>query len=54
MVLYCLEVLKIRKSRIELWHHDIDGGGEQLFDWACTPSYCEAFADALGLKLLTS
>lgn len=54
MVLYCLDTLKIPKERIELWHHDIDGGGEQLFDWACTPSYCEAFAEALGLRLLTS
>jgi len=54
MVLYCLFVLKIPKERIELWHHDVDGGGEKLFDWACTQSYCEAFAKEFDLKLLFS
>ena len=28
MVLYTLFELKIPKERIELWHHDIDGHGE--------------------------
>tara|TARA_R110000868_G_scaffold150976_2_gene374525 strand:- start:778 stop:2361 length:1584 start_codon:yes stop_codon:yes gene_type:complete len=54
MVLYVLYELNIPKERIELWHHDVDGGGENLFDWECTPSYCRAFADALGLKILFS
>lgn len=54
MVLHALYDLKIPKERIELWHHDIDGHGEALFDWACTPSYCRAFAEAFGLRLITS
>ena len=53
MVLHCLDI-GIPKERIELWHHDVDGGGEQLFDWPCTPSYCRAFADAMGIPILFS
>ena len=54
MVLYCLFVLNIPAERIELWHHDVDGHGEELFDWKVTPDYCRAFAKAFGLKLLFS
>jgi 3'-phosphoadenosine 5'-phosphosulfate sulfotransferase (PAPS reductase)/FAD synthetase len=54
LVLYALFELKIPKERIELWHHEVDGKGEQLFDWACTPSYCEAFAKAFDLKMYSS
>lgn len=54
MVLYCLFVLKVEKERIELWHHEVDGMAENLFDWKCTQSYCIAFAKAFGLKLLFS
>lgn len=54
MVLYCLFDLKIPADRIELWHHDVDGDGEQLFDWPCTKSYCIAFAKAFGLTILFS
>lgn len=53
MVLQMLE-LGVPAERIELWHHEVDGRGEQLFDWECTTSYCQAFADAFGLKLLFS
>lgn len=53
MVLQMLE-LGVPAERIELWHHEVDGRGEQLFDWACTTSYCQAFADAFGLKLVFS
>lgn len=52
-VLHLLD-LGFDKSKIELWHHEIDGGGENLFDWKCTPSYCQAFADAFGLPILFS
>lgn len=54
MVLYHLFVLQTPKERIELWHHDVDGHGEELFDWKVTPDYCRAFAKAFGLKLLFS
>jgi 3'-phosphoadenosine 5'-phosphosulfate sulfotransferase (PAPS reductase)/FAD synthetase len=46
--------LGVKKEQIELWHHEVDGGGKNLWDWKCTPSYCQAFADAFGLKLLFS
>lgn len=42
-------------KKIELHHHSIDGReGELFMDWACTESYCQVFADALGLKLYFS
>lgn len=53
MVLKALD-MGIPKERIELWHHDIDGEGEDLFDWKCTKSYCTAFANAFGIKILYS
>jgi 3'-phosphoadenosine 5'-phosphosulfate sulfotransferase (PAPS reductase)/FAD synthetase len=53
MALYLLEN-GIAPERIHLHHHDVDGGGKKIFDWACTASYCQAFADALGLKLFFS
>lgn len=40
--------------RPELWHHDVDGRGENFFDWPCTESYCKAFADYFNLPLYTS
>ncbi|HAP01576.1 MAG TPA: hypothetical protein DCQ93_06600 [Bacteroidetes bacterium] len=54
MVLYALFVLKVPKEQIELWHHEVDGMGEHLFDWKCTPSYCRAFAKAFGVTNLFS
>lgn len=53
MLLYLLE-LGIDKNRIELHHHEVDGKDFQLFDWACTPSYCQAFADAFGIPIVFS
>lgn len=42
-------------DKIELHHHSIDGReGELFMDWACTESYCKAFADALGLPIYYS
>lgn len=39
-------------SKIELWHHDVDGReGEPLMDWPCTASYCRAFAKAMGVRI---
>jgi len=54
MVLHLLFTLRVPASRIELWHHRVDGEGAAFFDWQCTDSYCQAFADHFGLKLLFS
>lgn len=53
MVLMLLE-MGVAKERITLHHHDVDGHGADVFDWPCTPSYCQAFADQLGLKTIFS
>lgn len=45
----------IKPESIELHHHCIDGkDGEAFMDWACTELYCQAFADALGIKIYFS
>ena len=41
-------------NKIELWHHDVDGEGETLFDWECTRDYCKQFAAAFGLPIYFS
>lgn len=42
-------------SKIELWHHDIDGReGSDLMDWTVTRDYCKKFAAAFGLKIYFS
>lgn len=41
-------------SRIELHHHDVDGGGRIFMDWGSTPAYCRAVAKALGLPIYFS
>lgn len=53
MVLHLLDI-GIPKSQIELWHHDVDGGGSNLWDWKCTTDYCKAFAKAFDLPILFS
>jgi 3'-phosphoadenosine 5'-phosphosulfate sulfotransferase (PAPS reductase)/FAD synthetase len=52
-VLHLLDI-GIPPSKIELWHHDIDGGGELFMDWECTPGYCRAFAAAFGIPIYFS
>jgi 3'-phosphoadenosine 5'-phosphosulfate sulfotransferase (PAPS reductase)/FAD synthetase len=54
MVLRAIYEWKIPKTQIELWHHEVDGFGENLFDWKCTPSYCRAFAKEMGVPILFS
>lgn len=44
----------VPKEKIELWHHDIDGEDETLFDWECTKDYCRKFAEAFGVKIYFS
>jgi 3'-phosphoadenosine 5'-phosphosulfate sulfotransferase (PAPS reductase)/FAD synthetase len=42
-------------SKVELWHHDIDGReGSILMDWVCTADYCRAFAQAMDLPIYFS
>lgn len=45
----------VDRSKIELWHHEIDGREEETFmDWECTPAYCEAFAKAFWVPIYFS
>jgi len=47
--------LGVPKEKIELWHHDIDGGHpSRQMDWPVTQSYVRAFAAAEGVKLRIS
>lgn len=42
-------------SKIELWHHDIDGReGSTLMDWPCTRDYCRAVAKAFRVPIYYS
>lgn len=43
------------RERMELWHHDIDGGHpSRRMDWRCTGSYVRALAKAEGVRLRVS
>jgi 3'-phosphoadenosine 5'-phosphosulfate sulfotransferase (PAPS reductase)/FAD synthetase len=44
----------VPRDKIELWHHDVDGGDRSLMDWPITPAYCRAVAKALGLPIYFS
>lgn len=47
--------LGVPKERIELWHHDIDGGHpSRRMDWKCTSNYVSAVADAFDVTLRVS
>ncbi len=52
-VLYLLS-LGVPPEKIELFHHDVDGKGETFMDYEVTPAYCQAFADAFGIKIYFS
>lgn len=41
-------------DRIELHHHDVDGGARNFMDWPVTPSYCRRVAEALRLPIYFS
>lgn len=52
---YKLLELGVPKNRIELWHHDIDGGHPcRHMDWRCTQAYVKAFSEAEGVPLRIS
>ena len=45
----------VPKEKIELWHHDIDGGHPtRRMDWKCTQNYVQAVADAFDVVLRVS
>lgn len=44
----------VARDKIELHHHDVDGGGRAFMDWTITPGYCRAVAGALGLPIFFS
>lgn len=44
----------VPRHKIELWHHDVDGGGDTFMDWPITPSYVRAVGKALGLPVYFS
>ena len=45
----------VPRSRLELWHHEIDGReGSHLMDWLSTPAYRAAFARAIDVPLYFS
>lgn len=53
--LYKLLEMGVPKEKIELWHHDIDGGHpSRRMDWRCTQNYVKALAEAEGIRLRVS
>jgi 3'-phosphoadenosine 5'-phosphosulfate sulfotransferase (PAPS reductase)/FAD synthetase len=42
------------RSKIELWHHEVDGDKELFMDWSCTKAYCSAIAKAFDLPIYFS
>ena len=54
-VYYKLRELGVPKSKIELWHHDVDGQNpDRRMDWPVTQAYVRAFAQAEGVPLRLS
>jgi len=52
---YKLLELGVPKSKIELWHYDLDGGHPtRRMDWPVTQNYVRAFAEAEGVRLRIS
>lgn len=52
---YKLLELGVPKEKIELWHHDIDGGHpSRRMDWRCTQNYVKSFADVEEVTLRIS
>ena len=47
LVLLLIE-LGVPLDRIELHHHNVDGGGRHFMDWPITPAYCRAVAAHLA------
>lgn len=52
-LLHLLDI-RVKKSRIELWHHEVDGKERTFMDWDCTPAYCRAIARAFDVPIYFS
>lgn len=46
--------LGVPREKLELHHNDVDGHGEPLMDWPCTPAYVRATGEALGIPIVFS
>lgn len=44
----------VDKSKIELWHHLVDGQKNTLMDWECTEDYCRKIAEYFGVQIFFS
>jgi 3'-phosphoadenosine 5'-phosphosulfate sulfotransferase (PAPS reductase)/FAD synthetase len=44
----------VNVSKVELWHHEVDGRESSFMDWEVTSSYCTAFARAFGVPIFFS
>lgn len=52
---YKLLEFGVPKEKIEIWHHDIDGGHpSRRMDWRCTQSYIRSFAEVEEVTLRVS
>lgn len=52
---YYLLELGVPREKIELWHHDLNGGHPvRLMDWPVTMAYVDSFAKAEGVRLRVS
>lgn len=51
--LHLLE-MGVPTSKIEIFHHKIDGDGPVFMDWESTDSYCKAFASAFDVPIYFS
>jgi len=52
---YSLIEMGVPKAKIQLWHHDLDGGHpSRIMDWPVTKPYVRSFATAEGVKLQVS
>ncbi len=52
---YKLLEMGVPKEKIELWHHDIDGGHpSRRMDWRCTQDYVRSFAEVEEVTLRVS
>lgn len=52
---YYLLELGVPREKIELWHHDLNGGHPtRIMDWTVTMAYVDSFAKAEGVRLRVS